>query len=109
MRLIRSLTRSMCVIESQISRVETPAEVGYVDGQVRNLASSFAVYREPEVDTQLSPVAAMPGVVSLIPNRAAVVEIALAAGFASADVLEPPTDSDPDRRREDRVVVLARC
>jgi hypothetical protein len=64
------------------------------------------VHREADEDTALSPLAAMPGVLSLIPNRQAIVEMALAAGFATAEVLEPPPGARPGDL--DNVVVLAR-
>ena len=49
----------------------------------------------------------MPGTLSLIPSRAAIVEMALAAGFASAEIVEPPARFQELRR--DRAIVLARC
>ncbi len=105
-RLARALTRSLCVIQSQVTGFDEPISLGYADGEVRSAPASFAVHREADEDTALSPLAAMPGVLSLIPNRQAIVEMALAAGFATAEVLEPP----PAARQGDldNVVVLAR-
>lgn len=107
MRRARALTGSLCVIQSQVTGFDEPIALGYADGEVRTAPASFAVHREADEDTALSPLAAMPGVLSLIPNRQAIVEMALAAGFASADVLEPP----PEARQGDldNVVVLARA
>jgi 2-polyprenyl-3-methyl-5-hydroxy-6-metoxy-1,4-benzoquinol methylase len=105
MRLARALTGSLCVIQSQVTRFASPIALGYADGELREAPASFAVHRESEEETSLSSLAAMPGVLSLIPNRRAIVEMALAAGFASADVLE-----FPKRHGElDTVVVLARA
>lgn len=106
MRLARSLTRSLCVIQSQVTGFDEPISLGYADGEIRSAPASFAVHREADADTALSPLAAMPGVLSLIPNRQAIVEMALAAGFATAEVLEPP---EAARQGDlDNVVVLAR-
>jgi len=109
MRLARSLTTSLCVIESQVTRLDDPVELGYNDGEVIREHGSFAIHRENPRDTQLSPLAAMPGVVSLIPNRAALVEMALAVGFASAELVSEPIRSDGRPIRGDRAIVLARC
>jgi hypothetical protein len=109
MRIARSLTKSLCVIESQVTRLDDPIELGYNDGEVIAENGSFAVHRESAADTQLSPLAAMPGVISLIPNKAALLELALAVGFASAEVVAEPTGTDGRPLRGDRAVVLARC
>jgi tRNA (mo5U34)-methyltransferase len=106
LRLVRSLTRSLCVIQSQVMRIDGPAELSYATGERHSVAPAFALYREPEAEAQISPLAAMPGVASLVPNSAAVAEAALAAGFAHAEVLEPPAREGLWR---DWVVVLARC
>jgi tRNA (mo5U34)-methyltransferase len=108
-RVARSLTTSLCVIESQVTRLDDPIELGYSDGEVIRERGSFAVHRESPADTQLSPLAAMPGLVSLIPNRAALLESALAAGFASAELVAEPTGADGRPLRGDRALVLARC
>ena len=108
MRLARSLTRGVCVIESQVISSDEPIEVRYADGSVLSEPAGFAVHRESDAETALSPLAAMPGVISLIPNRAAIVALALAAGFRSAEVLPEPLDDRGEPRRGDRAVVIAR-
>jgi len=108
MRLARALTRGVCVIESQVISSDEPIEVRYADGSVLSEPAGFAVHRESDAETALSPLAAMPGVISLIPNRAAIVALALAAGFRSAEVLPEPLDDRGEPRRGDRAVVIAR-
>jgi tRNA (mo5U34)-methyltransferase len=106
MRLMRELTRSLCVIQSQVTGFDEEIQLGYADGTVRSAPASFAVHRETNEETALSPLAAMPGVLSLIPNRRAIVEMALAAGFSTAEVIE---GSQGVRQGElDNVVVVAR-
>jgi len=107
-RLARLLTRRVCLIESQVIDRDGPIEWTTPDGDYRSATASFALYREADEDTKLSPLAAMPGVVSLIPNRAALVEMASAAGFGSVEVLEPPADAHPEHLGGKRAVVVAR-
>jgi tRNA (mo5U34)-methyltransferase len=102
MRIARSLARSLCVVESQVADLDAAAARDGAEGGV----AGFLVHREG-AQTQISPLAAMPGILSLIPTPAAIVEMALAAGFAEAEVLEPP-EAYRDLRRE-RAIVLARC
>ena len=109
MRITRALTRSLCVVESQVTRQEQPIELGYADGAVIQEPASFALHREADADTALSPLAAMPGVASLVPNRAALVEMALAAGFGAAEIVPEPLGGDGRPLRGDRAVALARC
>jgi tRNA (mo5U34)-methyltransferase len=106
MRLMRALTKSLCVIQSQVTGFDEEISLGYADGSVRPAPASFAVHREAGEDTAGSPLAALPGVLSLIPNRRAILEMALAAGFSTAQVVESAAVS---RQGElDEVVVVAR-
>jgi tRNA (mo5U34)-methyltransferase len=107
MRLARALTRRVCLIESQVVEDGAPIEWTTPDGESRSAAARFALYREPEAETRLSPLAAMPGIVSLIPTRAALVEMATAAGFSSVSVLDPPPDGHPQHLEGNRAVMVA--
>lgn len=109
MRIARSLTRSLCVIESQVTRLDDPIELGYADGSAIDEPGSFAIHRESSEETQMTSLAAMPGIISLVPNRAALVEMALAVGFASAELVAEPLDAHGRPLRGDRAVLLARC
>jgi len=108
LRIARSLAKSLCVIESQVVHLDQPAEEGKPpEDRPTGEVAALLVHREPDAATRISPLAAMPGILSLIPTPAAIVEMALAAGFADAEVLQPP-----DRYRElrsERAIVLARC
>ena len=106
-RLAHALTRGVCLIESQVIDDGAPIEWTTPDGESRSAAARVAVYREPDEETKLSPLAAMPGVVSLIPTRAALVEMVSAAGFSSVAVVDPPRDAHPEHRNGNRAVVIA--
>jgi tRNA (mo5U34)-methyltransferase len=106
-RLARALTRAICLIESQVIDSGDPIEWTTPDGESRSVTTTFALYREPDDATQGSPLAAMPGIVSQIPNRAALVEMASAAGFRSVEVVNPPADAHPEHLNGNRAVVVA--
>jgi SAM-dependent methyltransferase len=106
MRILHELTTSLCVIQSQVTGFDEEISLGYADGTIRSAPASFAVHREADEETALSPLAAMPGVLSLIPNRRAIVEMALAAGFSEAEVIESPEASRHGELED--VVVVAR-
>jgi len=106
-RLARTLTRGICLIESQVVDTGEPVEWTTPAGESRSADAGFALFREPDQETMLSPLAAMPGIVSLIPNRAALVEMASAAGFSSVDVIEPMPDAHPEHRKGNRAVLVA--
>jgi hypothetical protein len=106
-RLAHALTRRVCLIESQVIDDGAPIAWTTPDGESRSATARFALYREPDVETKLSPLAAMPGIVSLIPNRAALVEMASAAGFSSVAVVDPPPDAHPQHLNGNRAVVVA--
>ena len=86
-RLARALTRGLCLIESQVIDTGEPVEWTTPEGESRSAAAGFAV--------------------RIIPNRAALVEMASAAGFSSVDVVEPMADAHPERRRGNRAVLVA--
>jgi tRNA (mo5U34)-methyltransferase len=106
-RLARALTRGVCLIESQVVADEAPIEWTTPDGESRSAAARLALYREPDQETRMSPLAAMPGIVSLIPTRAALVEMASAAGFSSVAVVDPAPDAHPEHLNGNRAVVVA--
>jgi len=106
-RLAHSLTKRVCLIESQVIPDGAPIEWTTPDGQSRTAPARFALYREPDEETKLSPLAAMPGIVSLIPSRAALVEMVSAAGFSSVATVDPPPDGHPEHLNGNRAVVVA--
>ena len=73
----------------------------------REVPGSFAVLVEegPEV---VSSLGASGAVLSLIPNRAALVDMVRVAGFSSWEFGEPAADDEPQYVAGDRVVLIAR-
>jgi hypothetical protein len=106
MRKAHELTRSLCVIESQLTRQEEPIVYGWGESKRYERAeASFAV--RVEHDSEGNLLASTPGVMSLIPNRVALLEMARAVGFADVGVAEPVPGQNEQYVVGDRAVLFA--
>jgi hypothetical protein len=107
LRRARALTRSLCAIETQLTRQTRPIIYGYGSPDAFLQAeASFAAVLEP--DAADNPLASASGVMSLVPNRAAMELLVRVAGFSSIEFQDPAPHHDIQYLRGDRVVVLAR-
>lgn len=106
LRLARRLTASLCVVETQLTRRTEPIEHGWgTTPGLQSAEGSFAVRYEDAAEW--NPIASAPGVLSLIPNRAAL-ELALrVAGFAEVEFLAASAPLNEQYVAGDRAVVLA--
>jgi tRNA (mo5U34)-methyltransferase len=106
-RRARALTRTLCVIETQLTRQLAPIEHGWgTTGSVLTAEASFAA--RVEQDAAENPVASGVGVVSLIPNRAALELVVRAAGFRSCEFLDAAPPLNEQYVVGDRAVAIAR-
>jgi tRNA (mo5U34)-methyltransferase len=104
-RIARRLAKRLCVIDTQLTRQEQPLPWGRgSDGTVLT-APSFAGFVEE--DAEENPVASTHGVLSLIPNRAAVLEMSRVSGFRLVEEVEPPTLAQSQYLQGDRGLFLA--
>jgi len=87
LRIARALTRGLCVIEAQVTEQNAPITSGVgVTDQYEQLDASWAAKFEPAQD--FHPIASHGGVISLIPNLAALVQAMEVVGFRDVVVLE---------------------
>jgi tRNA (mo5U34)-methyltransferase len=107
-RVAHSLTRSLCVIESQLTRQTKPIEHGWgVTDAIVAAEPSFAGFVEPDADINpIASVAETP-IMSLIPNRAAFEQMAEVAGFERVEVLSAEPGMNPQYVGGDRAILLA--
>lgn len=106
LRRARALTRTLLVIESQLTRQVEPIVHGWgTSASEERATGSFATRLEPDADT--NPVASSGGVLSLVPNRVALEQMATVAGFRATEFLTAAEHHNPQYRRGDRAVVLA--
>jgi hypothetical protein len=107
MRIARALTGSLCVIESQLTRQSEPIVHGWGESdKYEEAPASFAT--RIEADHETNPLASVSGIVSLIPNQAALLQSAEAAGFTRLELAKPSPTHNRQYMLGDRAVLLAR-
>ena len=105
LRIARRLTRRVCLIESQLTRQDRPIVRGDgVPNVYHQTAESFAAWMENDSQNPLSSTA---GVMSLVPNRAALEALPRWAGFGEIEWLTPCSHHDIQYLAGDRGVVAA--
>lgn len=105
-RIARAFTKGVCVIESQLTRQSEPIVHGWGrSNQFKEQLASFAVLFE--ADQASNMLASAGGVVSLIPNRAALALVAEAAGFVRSAWAEPAATHNQQYMLGDRAVLAA--
>src|SRR4051794_12444564 len=111
LRVAASLAKpgALVVVESQLTRQVEPIEHGWgVTGWVLHEPASWAAKRESAEEQEHTPLAAFGGVISLVPNRAALLQSLEVAGVEGATVLDAAPDQNPQYVAGDRVVVAGR-
>lgn len=104
-RIARRLTRSVCLIESQlIRRNEAVLFTNGMPYAFQPLQASFGAYVEDDEDNAL---ASTDGVMSLVPNRAALELMPRWAGFGDVRFLDAAPHHDPQYVHGDRGIVAA--
>jgi tRNA (mo5U34)-methyltransferase len=104
-RKARSLCKKLCVIETQLTRYEASMEWGRGRAHTALAPASFAAFFEE--DAGENPVASAPGILSLIPNRAAVHEMGRTAGFSLVEEVVPGPTMQSQFIDRDRGLFLA--
>jgi tRNA (mo5U34)-methyltransferase len=109
LRIARALTRGLCLVESQLVEPHSPLRHGWgaTDEYLEEEAAWAAMY-EPEELQRTHPMASHGGVVSFIPNRAALEQALSAAGFSRVEVPPVPADSNPQYLGGHRLVLAGR-
>jgi tRNA (mo5U34)-methyltransferase len=110
LRIARSLTAGTCVVETQTTRQADPIVTtwGQTD-QTMSLEASWAAYPEPAPEQRATTLASIGPVVSLVPNRAALVQAMTVVGFSDVQVLPADPDHNPQYVCGDRTVALGRA
>jgi len=97
----------LCAIESQLTRQTRPIVYGGGSPDVFHEAdASFGAF--VETYAAIDPLASVSGVLSLVPNRAALEALARVAGFEDVEFLVPSPHHDVQYLRGDRAVVVGR-
>jgi hypothetical protein len=109
LRIARRLTRRLCVVESQLTAHDEPIRHGWgVSGHFLEAKGHWAACFEPAEEQAENRLASHGGVISLIPNRAALVEAMQVAGFKDVEVVAPHPAHNAQYVEGHRVIVLGR-
>jgi ubiquinone/menaquinone biosynthesis C-methylase UbiE len=104
-RLARACTGGLCVVETQLTRQVEPIVHGNGrTGKFHESEGSFAVVIEQGDNT----LASTGKVMSLVPNRAALEQMARMAGFADVEFATARPDHNPQYVDGDRAAIFAR-
>ena len=104
-RLLHKITRTLCIIETQLTRQTDPIMSGW--GQTSTtleLPASLAIYQEKDMDQ--NNLAACNSL-SFIPNAAAVIQFLFSAGFSQVIQAIAPPGSNPQYLSNDRGMFFA--
>jgi SAM-dependent methyltransferase len=104
-RTARALTQGAFLLETQLTRQEAPIRTGWgIPDEFTDEPASWAARFEPPEEQDTQPLAAFGGVISLIPNRAAVLQAMTVAGFSDVTALPASAGHDPQYLAGDRGV-----
>jgi hypothetical protein len=105
LRRLRELTRELCVIETEVARVDTvTVDRGPVDG-LMTTPDFLAIVAEPYFEWH--PLASVTGI-SMVPSLSALTTMLKYAGFRDVTQAEPTPGAVERYKNFDRVVVFAR-
>jgi tRNA (mo5U34)-methyltransferase len=103
-RTLHSITRTFCIIETQLTRQIASIISGWGQtGVTLELPASLAIYEEPDMGTNNL---AASNSLSFIPNAAAVHQLLSAAGFTQVMQLTPHADANCQYLNNDRGIFL---
>jgi tRNA (mo5U34)-methyltransferase len=110
LRVARELTDGLVVVESQLTSQEAAMKVGW--GQVglfKDVDTHWASVLEPATEQadEGNPLASFGGVLSLVPNRAALLQALEVVGFRERRMLAAPPRADPQYVEGHRGVAVA--
>ncbi len=105
LRILYRITRTLVVIDTQLTRQNKPVETGWGQTSVTlELAASVALLQQE--DSEINNLASWKNL-SFIPNAAAVRQMLFAAGFSSVLQLAVPPGSNPQYLNNDRGIFVA--
>jgi tRNA (mo5U34)-methyltransferase len=107
LRIAKALSSNLCVVESQVTQQTEPIRTGWgIAEQFETVPASWAALYEDPNEQENQPLAAFGGVISLVPNRAALDQALRVVGLRNLRVLEPGPEDDQQYRLGDRVVAV---
>jgi SAM-dependent methyltransferase len=110
LRIARALTEGTVVVESQLTSHNETMRVGWGQTDVfKDVDTHWAAIREPPAEQRDdgNTLASFGGVVSMVPNRAALLQAIEVAGYRDARMLEAPAHANPQYVQGHRGIAAA--
>jgi SAM-dependent methyltransferase len=108
LRVAHGLSRGLCVVETQVARAPGGRYTWGTTGEYLDTDAAWLTRVESASDQEGTTLASIGGVVSLIPNEAALVEAMRTVGFSSVSIVDPPEGGNPQYIDRDRLVAVGR-
>jgi tRNA (mo5U34)-methyltransferase len=112
LRVARALTDGVVLVESQLTGSNETMPVGWgTAGVLREVETHWAAVLEPAAEQREdgNPLASFGGVISLVPNRAALLQAIEVTGFREPRMLEAPVHLDQQYVEGHRGIAFARA
>jgi tRNA (mo5U34)-methyltransferase len=109
LRVARSLCHGTIVVESQLTAYNEPIKMGWGQTDVfYDVSTHWAAFLEPatEQEDDGNALASFGGIVSLVPNRAALIQAVEVAGFRDVRMLDASPGANPQYVRGHRGIAV---
>lgn len=106
LRIARALCAGFCGVETQAARAPGGRYTWGATGEYLSTDAAWLTCVESTSDQELTSLASVGGVVSLVPNAAALVEAMRTVGFARVGVVDAPDGGNPQYGNRDRLMAV---
>jgi hypothetical protein len=106
LRTARELARGLCAVETQAAVTGEARYTWGTTGEYLTTPAAWATRVEPALDQESNPIASYGGIVSLVPNAAALVESLETVGFGDVQLVPATPDANPQYQAADRLVAV---
>ncbi|MDH3203060.1 MAG: class I SAM-dependent methyltransferase [Nitrosopumilus sp.] len=106
LRKIRSLTKGICIIDTQVNRYDSNVDLGFgctgFDKQTKDI---IAIIKENDIEENIT--ASITGL-SFIPNKSGLFTMLREVGFTELEQIEPFPNSYEQYATHDRIIIIAK-
>jgi tRNA (mo5U34)-methyltransferase len=106
LRIARASSAGLCGVETQAARAPGGRHTWGTTGEYISTRAAWLTCVERASDQELTTLASTDGVISLVPNEAALVEAMRTVGFVGVRVLDAPAAGNAQYRDGDRLVAV---
>jgi len=105
-RKVRELTKTLCVIDTQITRFNDKITMGWgLEGKSQETSDTIGLVEEKSFENNIA--GSVTGL-SFVPNKSALLKMLKYAGFNDIEIIPPSSDSHDQYRKNDRLILFAK-